>query len=248
MNERLRSAMLRAQIDGRSLAAKVGVDTKTVDRWVSGRVPHRANRIAIAAVLNEDDAHLWPSTRPDQAPGGASSGEVLAAYGHRADVPQDVWASLLHGATEQIDLLGYAYPFVFELTPRLPALIEQKCATGARVRIAVADPDCDHVKERDNLEQLGGTLPGRIRTAMNLFRDLRDIDGVQIGQHRVHLYNSMFRFDQQMVVTPHLFRWRGYQHPALHLRKLSPYGIFESFAEQFEQVWDTVQSVEDSKP
>ncbi|ASF07890.1 hypothetical protein CEQ30_11500 [Nocardia brasiliensis] len=41
-------------------------------------------------------------------------------------------------------------------------------------------------------------------------------------------------------VTPYLFRARGYQHTALHLRKLSPYGIFESFADQFEQIWGTV--------
>lgn len=42
-----------------------------------------------------------------------------------------------------------------------------------------------------------------------------------------------------MIVTPHLYRARGYQHPALHLRELSPYGIFASFADQFEQVWQT---------
>jgi hypothetical protein len=55
----------------------------------------------------------------------------------------------------------------------------------------------------------------------------------------VHLYNSVFRFDQQMIVTPYLFRARGYQHPALRLRELSPYGIFASYADQFEQIWQT---------
>jgi hypothetical protein len=47
-----------------------------------------------------------------------------------------------------------------------------------------------------------------------------------------------------MIVTPHLFRAHGYQHPALHLRRLSGFGLFESFAEQFQQVWDTVRLVE----
>lgn len=47
-----------------------------------------------------------------------------------------------------------------------------------------------------------------------------------------------------MIVTPHLFRVHGYQHPALHLRRLSAFGLFESFAEQFQQVWDTVRLVE----
>jgi hypothetical protein len=42
-----------------------------------------------------------------------------------------------------------------------------------------------------------------------------------------------------MIVTPHLYRARGYQHPALHLRELSPHGIFGSYADQFEQIWQT---------
>jgi len=36
-----------------------------------------------------------------------------------------------------------------------------------------------------------------------------------------------------------MYRARGYQHPTLHLRELSPYGIFASFADQFEQIWQT---------
>ncbi|MGV9413516.1 hypothetical protein ACWDOP_26755 [Nocardia sp. NPDC003693] len=43
--------------------------------------------------------------------------------------------------------------------------------------------------------------------------------------------------DSEMIVTPYLFRARGYQHTALHLRRLSPYGMFESYADQFEQIW-----------
>lgn len=91
------------------------------------------------------------------------------------------------------------------------------------------------------MEQLNGTLPGRIRNALTMLSHLGTIDGVQVGLHRIHLYNSWFRFDNQAVMTPHLHRSRGYQHPALHLRRLSAFGIFESFAEQFKQVWDTVQ-------
>jgi hypothetical protein len=73
--------------------------------------------------------------------------------------------------------------------------------------------------------------------------ELGGLVDVSVATHQVHLYNSVFRFDDQMIVTPHLFRAHGYQHPALHLRRLSPHGIFESFAEQFQQVWDTVRPV-----
>lgn len=150
----------------------------------------------------------------------------------------------MHNASERIDILGYAYPFVFELLPDASEMIAAKCRAGCEVRLAFADPDCDHVMERDMLEQMGGTLPGRIRNALSMLGPLADTPGCTIGLHTTHLYNSVFRFDDQMIVTPYLFRARGYQHTALHLRKLSPYGIFESFADQFEQIWGTVTPYE----
>lgn len=239
MSQRLRSAMLRAQLDSVALAAAVGVDVKTVNRWLGGRIPRQRTRLAVADTLGEDEADLWPRVRPDLAAGAESTAEVVGAYAHRADVPQQVWTALLTGATKQIDLLGYAYPFIMEMLPDTMERIADKCANGARVRMAFADPDCPHVAERDDLEQIGGTLPGRIRNALNFCEPLYEVPGVTVGLHTVHLYNSVFRFDHQMIVTPHLYRARGYQHPALHLRELSPHGVFAAYADQFEQVWQT---------
>ncbi|MFE0147777.1 DUF5919 domain-containing protein [Nonomuraea sp. NPDC059007] len=215
------------------------MDVKTVARWIGGRVPHRANRLTIAAAVSEDEATLWPVTRPDQAPGGMVTSEVVGAYAHRVDVPASLWGSLLAGARENIDIVGYCFLFIWEQHIDLPKLIAAKCAAGARVRIALADPECEHVRERDELEHLGGTLPGRIRNALNHLRELREVPGVRIGLHQVHLYSSIYRFDGEMVVTPYLYRARGYQHPALHLRELSPHGVFTRYADQFEQIWST---------
>jgi transcriptional regulator with XRE-family HTH domain len=239
MSQRLRSALLRADLDVAGLAAAVGVDTKTVTRWLSGRTPRRRTRLAVADVLGETEADLWPRTRPDLAPGAEATAEIAGAWAHRAEVPQHLWTSLLTDATSHIDLLGYAYPFIFELVPDSMERLADKAAAGARIRLAFADPDCPHVAERDVLEQIGGTLPGRIRNALNFCEPLLDVTGVQIGLHAVHLYNATFRFDSQMIVTPYLYRARGYQHPTLHLRERSPYGIFASFGDQFEQIWQT---------
>ncbi|MFD6158585.1 hypothetical protein ACFWF7_41865 [Nocardia sp. NPDC060256] len=148
--------------------------------------------------------------------------------------------SLLHSATEQIDVVGYAYPFILELLPDAANNLADKCRRGVRMRLAFADPDCVHVAERDVLEQMGGTLPGRIRNALNMLGPLPQTAGCAVGLHTTHLYNSVFRFDKQMIVTPYLVRARGYQHPALHLRQLSPHGIFASYADQFEQIWESV--------
>jgi hypothetical protein len=243
-NTRLRTAMLRAGLDAQGLAAAVGVDAKTVDRWVGGRTPHRRSRLTVAEALGEDEATLWPSARPDQGVGAPAISEVVGAYAHRADIPQDLWVSLLAGARQRIDLLGYAYPFVLELTPDAARRVATKAAAGVLVRMAFADPDCAHVEERDGLEQLNGSLSGRIRNALSFLGELTGVENVVIGLHQVHLYNSIFRFDDQMIVTPYLYRARGYQHPALHLRKLSGHGIFESFAEQFTEIWATVRPLE----
>lgn len=231
--------MLRAGLDAAALAVRAGVDVKTVNRWLAGRVPHRRTRLQVAEALGETEESLWPSARPDIQAGAPATAEVVGAYAHRADIPNDLWMSLLLRATQQIDIVGYAYPFVLELFPNASAIVAAKARDGAQVRLAFADPDCPHVLERDTLEQMNGTLAGRIRNALSMLGTLTDTPGCQIGLHSTHLYNSVFRFDDQMLVTPYLVRARGYQHPALHLRQLSPHGIFASFADQVEQVWGT---------
>jgi hypothetical protein len=55
----------------------------------------------------------------------------------------------------------------------------------------------------------------------------------------VHLYNAIYRFDDEMIVTPYLYGAHGFQHPAFRLRRLGPYGVFVSFADQFETIWAT---------
>lgn len=153
VSHRLRSAMLRAELDSVGLAAAVGVDVKTVNRWLAGRLPHQRTLLSVAVALGESEADLWPQARPDLNPGATATAEVLGAYAHRADIPTELWVSLLAGATSRIDLLGYAYPFVLELLPDAVPRIVDKVAHGARARLAFADPDCPHVTERDTLER-----------------------------------------------------------------------------------------------
>jgi RNA polymerase sigma-70 factor, ECF subfamily len=67
MSQRLRTVLLRANLDPAGLAAAVGVDAKTVTRWLSSRIPHQRARLAVADLLGETEAGLWPQTRPDLA-------------------------------------------------------------------------------------------------------------------------------------------------------------------------------------
>src|SRR2546421_11459636 len=106
MNDRLRTAMLRAGVGAADLAEAIGVDTKTVTRWLRGRVPHHRNRLLVAERLGETEATLWPTARPDQSPGSATTAEVVGAWAHRAEVPTDLWLALLNGSRDRIDLMG----------------------------------------------------------------------------------------------------------------------------------------------
>lgn len=236
MNERLRAVMAAKGMEIETLARVVDVNPKTIQRWLGGRVPHPRHRWKICEVLGQAEQELWPEVSLG-ASGVHHTSEIVAAYAHRADSPSQLWSGMLDRVQTNVDLLGYAMLFFPEQHPRLSEVISQKCATGLRVRIALADPDCDEVKARDALENLGGTLPGRIRSSFTHLEPLSSTVGFEIRYHRVPLYNAIYRFDDQMLVTPYLYKLHGYQHPLLHFKRLGPTGLFESYAQQFEAIW-----------
>lgn len=86
------------------------------------------------------------------------------------------------------------------------------------------------------LEQLHGTLPDRVRTTLRHLSTFSGVSGVEIRLHDVPLYNAMYRFDDQMLVTPYLVHAHGFQHPLLHLRRDGE-GIFQAYERQFETIW-----------
>lgn len=238
-NDRLRRAMTTARVSVDDLSDAAQVNPKTVQRWLGGRLPHARHRWAVATALKEDESYLWPTSEATLSPGAASTAEVLAAYAHRADVPTSQWWDLLVGAKRQIDLLAYAMLFLPEQHPRLCDLLRGKAAADCRVRITLADPASSQAAERDAEEQLNGALLGRIRTALQYLGPLDDCEGVEIRLHATPMYNSLFRFDDDMFVTPHLYGTPGYNAPLIHIRRLGPDGVFANFAEHFETIWTT---------
>ncbi|MCW3839462.1 helix-turn-helix transcriptional regulator [Micromonospora yasonensis] len=63
MNDALRAALSKTGHTTESLAERVGVDPKTVGRWLSeGRIPHARHRVSAAEVLGRDVSDIWPDT------------------------------------------------------------------------------------------------------------------------------------------------------------------------------------------
>ncbi|PZG12123.1 hypothetical protein C1I95_26525 [Micromonospora craterilacus] len=61
MNQALRAALADAGETVESLAEQVGVDPKTVARWITpGRVPHPRHRAAAAVALRREIGDIWP--------------------------------------------------------------------------------------------------------------------------------------------------------------------------------------------
>jgi Domain of unknown function (DUF5919) len=141
------------------------------------------------------------------------------------------------------DIIGYSFLFLPEQTVNLAKVISGKCSNGCKVRLAVANPDCRHTRERDKLEGLNGTLPARIRTTLTHLQSVRTIPSFQVRYHETHLYSAVYRFDDEMLVTPYLVKAHGFEHPALHLRRLSPYGIFATYADHFDSLWSTTKAI-----
>jgi hypothetical protein len=147
-------------------------------------------------------------------------------------------------AHKQIDMLANAMLFIPEQNSGLVGLLKEKATNGCKIRIALADPECGAVRLRDDEEGLGGTLAGRIRNCLYHFREIRNCDGIEIRYHSTILYNSLFRSDNEMFVTPHLYGLHGSQAPLLHMRCLDSYALFNSFISHFEVVWTKTKPIE----
>ena len=100
MNEPLRRALLRARLREDDVAARLGVDPKTVRRWLNGRVPYTSNRLALADLLDADEADLWPGAGGPLTVGSRPE-EMGAIYPHRWAMPREIWARFFESAEQR---------------------------------------------------------------------------------------------------------------------------------------------------
>jgi len=244
-NARLRAALAASQVTIDDVATAADVDPKTVQRWLTGRTPHARNRMAVAAVVDEDAHYLWPEIEEAGGHGAGGDGEVVATFAQRGLVPSALWGHLIEGVERRLDLLGYAMMHIPEQHHSLLSAAESIAQAGGRVRVVLADPAGEHAVNRDREEQLDGGLIHRIKSSGKYLAERLPVGPeVEIRCQDVPMYNSIFRFDDQVLVTPHLYRRPGWQSPCLHLRRLGPAGIFENYMRHFEDIWEIAEPME----
>lgn len=237
-NERLRDALLEVGVSVEQAAAATGTDPKTVERWMTtNRTPYARHRRSLAKLLNQSESYLWPAAVSPERQASIAASEIVSVYPHRNAVPPDLWDRLLTSATDRIDILVYAGLFLVERPDFIHTLAE-KAAAGVTVRIAFGDPDSDVVELREMEEGLGnGTLAARINYGLVPYSPLQATPGIEFRFHTTTLYNSIFRFDDELIVNNHVYGAPGAHAPAVHLRRLGAGDLFSIYTKSFVDVW-----------
>jgi transcriptional regulator with XRE-family HTH domain len=235
-NERLRAALLQRGMTTTALADKLAVDHKTVERWVSGRVPYRRHRYAVADHLGVDEVYLWPDALSRDQVAAASASEIVAVYPHRSEVPREVWKRLFDEAETDIGVLVYAGMFLAE-DSGLQQILASKARAGVRVRILLGDPASSEVTERGADEGIGEAIAAKIRNVLVLYRPLRSVESVEVRFHSTVLYNSIYQADDQLLVNTHVHGLPAAQAPVWHFRKVAGGEVAAVYLESFERVW-----------
>ncbi|WP_405880132.1 helix-turn-helix domain-containing protein [Streptomyces sp. NBC_01136] len=239
MNEALRRAMAQARMTDRQLAEKCGVDIKTVGRWVTeaGRVPRARQRWAVCEALGEDEAVLWPAAAKKAIKVGPDR-EVVSVYPYRSGCPASLWRSLITKAERELTFAGYTNYFLWLEQARFGTALRRKAAQGCRVRFLLGDPDSDLTRSREQDEDVALTLSTRIRVTLAELEKIRRQPGIDARFSDGHAYLSVFRFDDDMILTPLLTHSVGHDAPTLHLRRHQNDGMFGRFASHVDELWN----------
>lgn len=251
-NERLRSSILEAGMSLAEFGEAVGVDPKTVERWITkDRMPHRAHRLKSASVLGKTDVFLWPATESDPLSQAAARAELVDLYSSRGSVPSSTWVELLDSAHESIDLLGYAGSFLHDSVPSFAERLSERAADGVKVRLLFGDAASDAVALRGKEEGIGELMAARCSLTWAYYAPILNggaavagpgtegaAGGVQARQHGCTLYASLFRFDDTMLVNPHAYGAAAGSSPVVHLNRIPGGKVFSHYLDSFERVWE----------
>jgi len=243
-NERLRAALLQRGVTPADLAEQIGVDPKSVERWITqDRVPYRKHRYKVAALLGTDESLLWPDALSREQVAAAGQSEVIAVYPHRWAVPPDAWARLFRDASREIGVLVYSGLFLADNTGLVQLLID-KARSGVSVQVLFGDPDSAEVTQHGEDIGLGEAMAARVRNALVLFDPLRRTEGAEIRLHDTVLYNSIYRADDQLLVNTHVYGEPAQNAPVLHLRRVAGGDMVSTYIGSFDRVWAGATPVE----
>ncbi|MGW1039315.1 DUF5919 domain-containing protein [Streptomyces sp. NPDC002547] len=184
---------------------------------------------------------LWPKAVRERLKTGGDR-EVVQTYPYRSACPSTVWSELIADSSEDLLFAGYTNYFLWTQVPTFPAVLRRKAASGCRVRFLLGDPDGNVTRQRERIEGVALTVSTRIRMSLDELAKLGDVQGIEVHYSAAedamnHVSLSVFRFDDQALITPHLARVVGHDSPLMHVRRRAEGGLFDRFAEHAEELW-----------
>jgi transcriptional regulator with XRE-family HTH domain len=218
LNETISRALLRAGLTEEDLATRLGVDPKTVRRWIEDRaLPYRRHRWALAALLDTAETDLWPQLRSTQP----RADGVVAVYPHLSTMPSEVWQHLFGWAQHEISLHD---------DPQLPLvsdhdaveILAEQARAGIRVRICLSD---------------SGSTGADERSALARYAPLRGSGEAEIRLHQGVAYSLIYRADDQLLAVQRAYGVPAAQAPVLHLKRTANGDMFTTYVESFERTW-----------
>ncbi|MFD0077261.1 XRE family transcriptional regulator [Streptomyces sp. NPDC127166] len=189
---------------------------------------------------------IWPKAVQERVKTGHDR-ELIRSYPYRSACPSTLWGELVASSTKDLFLAGYTNYFFWTQIPQFADVIRRKAEEGCQVRFLLGDPDSDVTRQRETIEDVALSVSTRIRITLEHLDRMGDVPGIEArfsapldGANHVSL--SVFKFDHQALVTPHLARLVGHDSPLLHLRRQGEGGMFDRFAEHAEELWSRATS------
>ena len=238
-NQRLRGSIVSAGLRPAELAERIGVDAKTVERWITkGRLPHRTHRVAVASALGVDEAYIWPEV-VDCA--GHAVRERRRAPGAPPDPRRDAERHL-----DPADERRRARPSTCSSTPARSCSSSTTSPRRHPQKAAAGRSGSDSARRRDRAgcgasRRGGGHHWWACRGASSCTAATSDrcttSAGVEVRTHGTTLYNTLYRFDQDMLVNGHAYGAPANESPILHLRRVPGGRMWDHYMRSFECVW-----------
>lgn len=179
---------------------------------------------------------LWPRAVRDVVKTGPER-EIVDAYPYRNACPTSVWSRLIDSAVKDITFAGYTNYFLWQEQSRLADRLKTKASAGCTVRFLIGDPDSDVTRRREAVEGVPLTVGTRIRITLDALERMGAVEGLEARFSDEHIALSVFSFDDEMLVTPHLSSLLGHESPMLHLRRLGDDGLYDRFAGHVTALW-----------
>ncbi|MFI8102782.1 hypothetical protein [Streptomyces sp. NPDC086023] len=187
---------------------------------------------------------MWPkavrsllATGPDR--------EIVQVFPYRSAAPAALWRGLITKTQRDMVFAGYTNYFLWLEQANLGSALRQKARAGCRVRFLVGDPSSQVTADREVEEGVPLTLSTRISVTLAELEKLRDVAPIEGRFETGHVNLSVFRFDDEMIVTPILARRVGHDSPMMHLRRCQPDGMFDRFAAHVQELWSRGRDIQE---